>query len=223
MQCTEERFLSDTESHILTVLKIDGIYRNLRFSKKESNAFSFNLTTWPGYLAITGDMGTYVFSRLDDMFCFFRTDKNDFNYNPDGISINPGYWAEKMQSEKQNNHGREFSADCLMASIRSRVAQWCEDMEEDYEDLTDGHGNKFNSHQEFTEACIDEIEGYFQYKEMDEYRFADSMDDFNSEIHKDLNFYEWWDWAQTHEYTFHYIWCLYAIAWGIEKFDELKS
>jgi len=24
-------------------------------------------------------------------------------------------------------------------------------------------------------------------------------------------------------HTFHYVWCLYAIAWGIQKFDEVTN
>ncbi len=156
------------------------------------------------------------------MHSFFRTDKNDFNYNKNGLSINPGYWTEKMQSEKQYNQGKEFSENLLMASIREHAKELCEDLGDEWEDLRDCTGEAFESHEEFIQAYTDEIDEHFTYKEIDEHRFCEAMDDFRSNISSNLNFEEWYEWAETHEYTFHYIWCLYAIAWGIEKFDELS-
>jgi hypothetical protein len=32
----------------------------------------FDVVTWPGHLSISGDMGCFVFTRVDDMFTFFR-------------------------------------------------------------------------------------------------------------------------------------------------------
>lgn len=30
----------------------------------------------------------------------------------------------------------------------------------------------------------------------------------------------WEDFPNCNKYTFHYIWCLYAIVWGIQKYDR---
>jgi hypothetical protein len=46
---------------------------------------AFDILTWSGHLCYTGDMGTYVFARIEDMFDFFR-----------GRRINPQYWGEKV-------------------------------------------------------------------------------------------------------------------------------
>lgn len=70
--------------HVMTVLRDDGLYRHLRFSKPNTGSYRFDLLTWPGYLTITGDMGCYTFTRLPDMFEFF------IGY------INTDYWAEKI-------------------------------------------------------------------------------------------------------------------------------
>ncbi len=31
-----------------------------------------------------------------------------------------------------------------------------------------------------------------------------------------------WEWG-CKEYTFHFLWCCYAIAWGIKTYDESKT
>ncbi|MYX67318.1 hypothetical protein K388_05052 [Streptomyces sp. KhCrAH-43] len=85
------RFKRDTANHAMTVLHEDGLYRHLRFSSNSRGygEYWFDLVTWPGRLAMCGDMGDdYVFSRLPDMFEFFRADRQ--------WGINPDYWAEKL-------------------------------------------------------------------------------------------------------------------------------
>ena len=77
-----ERMLSATADHKLTILHNDGLYRHIRFKNPKSIFYWFDLITWPGVLVFKGDMGCYVFSRLDDMFEFFT-----------GPTINPGYWG----------------------------------------------------------------------------------------------------------------------------------
>lgn len=92
------RFAAETAQHQMTVLRDDGLYRHVRFmhvapnpetGKPERSSFYwFDLLTWPGCLTINGDCGTYTFSRIEDMFEFFR-----------GSRINPMYWAEKVRGE----------------------------------------------------------------------------------------------------------------------------
>ena len=81
-----ERFNSSVADgeQVMTVLRDDGLYRHLRFKKPGSSFYRFDLVTWPNNLTITGDIGTYTFSRVEDMFTFFT------GY------INTDYWAEKI-------------------------------------------------------------------------------------------------------------------------------
>lgn len=75
MSLTVERFLQDVADHKMTVVMDNGVYRHLRFANSDSKlAFNqwFDIVTWPGFLAYSGDMGCFVFSRLKDMFEFFR-------------------------------------------------------------------------------------------------------------------------------------------------------
>ena len=65
-----ERFKKDTAEHQMTVLRDDGLYRHLRFRKPGTGIYGFDIVTWPGYLAISGDMGASMFTRLEDMIQF---------------------------------------------------------------------------------------------------------------------------------------------------------
>jgi len=74
----------DLSKHSLKVLHHEGVYRHLQCQVGDDYHMRFFITTWPNYLAITGDMGTFVFVRTHDMFELFR-----------GV-VNPSYWTEKL-------------------------------------------------------------------------------------------------------------------------------
>lgn len=96
---TSEQFLKDVGSHTMSVLHDDGVYRHLRFAKPGTSHMHFDIVTWPGYLAYTGDMGAFTFTRLRDMLDFFRTSPaNPFN-------IDRRYWAEKCVAEGRHGDG----------------------------------------------------------------------------------------------------------------------
>ncbi len=82
----ETRFKKDVSEHQMNVIKNEGVYRHLTFQKPGTSVYYFEIITTPGLLTINGDMGTYVFSRLHDMFEFFG----------DKQGINPSYWGEKL-------------------------------------------------------------------------------------------------------------------------------
>lgn len=109
------RFTRNTADHQMTVLHDDGLYRHLRFMNPKSSEYWFDLVTWPGRLAICGDIGEdYVFSRLPDMFEFFR-----------GDGINPHYWAEKLGGGRHSV--QEYSESLLRQLVVEHFvgdAQW---------------------------------------------------------------------------------------------------
>lgn len=70
----------------MEILQDDGLHRHVRFAKPGTGLYRFSLVTWPGYLAISGDVESFTFSREPDMFGFFGRHRN---------RINPSYWAEK--------------------------------------------------------------------------------------------------------------------------------
>lgn len=103
------RFARETADHELTIIKDDGLYRHVRFARPKGNMAWwcwFDLITWPGNLVIRGDCGTYIFSRTDDMFGFFRLD---------GGQINPGYWAEKTPGGERSV--QSYSEEVFLARL----------------------------------------------------------------------------------------------------------
>ena len=107
------RFLKDVKSHTMSVEMDNGVHRSLKFSRDNSSTYYFRINTWPGHLCISGDMGTYVFARLPDMFEFFRGDE---------LRINEGYWAEKLQSiscfGSKEGRVKEYDEDATIANIK---------------------------------------------------------------------------------------------------------
>ncbi len=101
---TEERFLRDVAKHEMTIVMDNGIHRNVVFKNPDGSNMWFGLQTWPNNLCFYGDMGTFVFSRLPDMFTFFRK-----GVDGDTIYINTRYWSEKITASDRNGGVEEFS------------------------------------------------------------------------------------------------------------------
>ncbi len=88
--CTEERFLKDISDHELIIVRDNGLDKHLRFRNRSGcSSYWFDIITYSGRLIIDGDCGTYIFARIEDMMDFFRIKSNDWNYNKNGLSINP--------------------------------------------------------------------------------------------------------------------------------------
>lgn len=105
------RFQRDTAAHQLEVIKDDGLHRHLRFRKPGTGCYGFDIVTWPFHLAISGDMGAAMFTRLPDMFEFFRDSSK--HAEPDALCINAGYWAEKCVAN--DGEKKEFSPEVFEA------------------------------------------------------------------------------------------------------------
>jgi len=114
----EARFPTDIAKHRMTVIRDDGLYRHLRFAQPGTRNMSFDILTWPGYLCFCGDMGDYLFMRLEDMLEFFRHDK-----------INPSYWAEKVQAEDKDSGVKEYSQDKARAWVKDALEELDEESE----------------------------------------------------------------------------------------------
>lgn len=194
--CTEQRFLIDVAQHEMTIICDNGVNRHVHFKREGTRCYQFDLITWPGYLCYTGDMGTYVFTRLSDMFDFFRTGINDFMLNKDGLSINPGYWGEKLEAVDKHDGFKKFSLDLFRENVRehlkgeSHSKQLWEEIESSLLDVYFGNG-----HEAYQAVYEFNYEG-FQFSDFE----------YTSE-----------------EYSFRFIWCCYALAWGIQKYDEKKA
>lgn len=201
-----EQFTKDTAEHQLTVLRDDGLYRHLRFKAPSTGFYWFDLITWPGSLTINGDMGTHVFSRVEDMFTFFRS----------GPDINPGYWSEKARA---TNGIKTYSEDLFKQLVTEHADQHAEEMDDE-------------DRERFLTAVREQIlecgETYYEHgarEALDEFRFSRQAPTVGGRAlghRRQMEFTDTWEWDLT-DYTHQFLWCCFAIRWGIEQYDALKA
>lgn len=219
--CSETRFLQDAANHVMTVMRDDGVNRHVRFRRPDSSAYWFDLITWPGTLCIDGDMGTYVFRRLHDMFEFFRTDQEHYNRTgrANQLAINPEYWDEKLQAPSPRD-AMEHSVDSFRQHVKEAFDFWvkCSQPEDEYS--TEAERNKFNDDKAaLWSALNDEV---LSVADDGDVRSYDAAREFRCEEAPDFNMHDCWEW-NCREFKFHFIWCCYAIAWGIKNYDQAKG
>lgn len=203
MICTEERFIPDIAKHAMQVMHDDGVYRHLRFQNPETFNQWFELITWPGHLCISGDVASYVFTRLEDMFEFFRCQRDDGE-----LHINDYYWAEKLVA--QDCHGRycegvkRWDSQAFELAIKER---YDEHVREEMQETPDDH-------QELWTLLEEEVLLYSEDKALAMSAACD-FDEYGLNLE---DFYE----TDCTRWNYNFIWCLYAIAWGIRQYDALK-
>jgi len=192
---TKESFLKDVDRHAITVVHDSGIYRHVRCNRPGTVIMSFDVVTYPGYLCYSGDMGCFVFSRLDDMFEFFRHEKED------ELAINPRYWHEKLQATDRPDGSEEYDEDIARANINEHI-------ENNYADRPD--------YKELKQAVIDDVLNHAGT----EYELREAL--YSFDFNGRNPFADSWEW-RFQSYTFRYIWCLYAIVWAIRQYDAVKA
>ena len=189
----KNRFLDDVKEHQMTIIRNNGIDRHIRFRKQNTICYGFELITWDGHLCVTGDCGTYVFSRVKDMFSFFSNDKKE-------LFINPHYWGEKLLSVDKTCGYKEYSQECFESSIRSYFDAW-----------------EFENENQQNEVWWDIKINVLPHGCDGETRAYDAANEYKSEYGHEFS--DFWE-CDLQDYTYHFIWCLYAIVWGIEKYDQ---
>lgn len=215
--CTEEQFLRDVAKHELIVIRDDGVNRHVRFKEPSTINQFFDLITWPGHLCYTGDMGTYVFQRTTDMFDFFRKPRG----TDGGLRINLGYWTEKLIAVDGNRGGgkvKAFDEEKFKRVINKYRVKWMRGAKES--GSLDQEGRR-----ELWEAVEDEVMGALEEggdrAQYAAYDFHFGPDELAKRRHG-WGFDDLFEHDFT-EYTHSIIWCCYALAWGIEKYDAAKQ
>lgn len=191
----KQAFPRDVATHRMTVQLDQGVFRHIRFARPGSNSYAFEITTWPGHLAFSGNMGCFVFSRLHDMFGFFRHD-----------DINPGYWAEKVVAEDSHSPGvKEWSPDrfraCVLEHVHDRTAE-----DGVSQGLLDAVMEEVLAHADCEqEACQAAHSFTFRMPDGRTFQFDDFFEN------------------RLTEHTYHFLWCLYAIVHAIKAYDKSKA
>ncbi len=190
-ECTPERFAKDVSKHVMTVELDQGCHRSLLFKEPGCITQYFRLNTWPGHLAISGDMGSFVFSRTHDMFSFFRNDSG---------GINVGYWVEKLMATDAQDGHREFDGQVF----KSRIV-------EEFRSYWEGTSNYEDRRECWQAVREDLLDIDFQH----ELEARNAVNEFS---HGDL-FVDFWETRLTKP-TYRLIWAMRAIVWGIQQYDE---
>lgn len=142
-------FIERVKNHEVKILKDDGVYRHLLCKNPDSVFDHFEIITSPGYLFYVGDMGAFTFTRVNDMFTFFRRDE---------LKINTGYWGEKCVAGVI----REYSYETFKENVKDYFESF-------FPEETEGRKEEWERIKERiieTDACEHE---YAAYQAVNEY------------------------------------------------------
>lgn len=198
---TAEQFLADVSNHKMAVKLDNGLYRHLMLRQPGNSNMWFEIVTWPGRLTVSGDMGTWTFARLEDMFKFFRDGK---------MRINADYWSEKIEQGVHGgrNEAKVFSEDLFKKQLLDRLAGYelhPDDLAEVTEALQDEVLNQDCKYDLLIAAR--DFKHRFDHQPGDQRRYFQ----FDS-----------CDLPSGKEYSYHFLWCLYAIVWAIQQYDAVR-
>lgn len=210
----DTRFLLDTTFHRLEIIRDDGLYRHLRMKQPGTSCYYYDIITWPGYLTVTGDMGTWTFSRIADMFNFFGAWEGE---------INTHYWSEKLEAgagcSARELLAKEYNHEAFCRSLKESMREYLDDSEEDQtedEDWDDEDETPDSEKAKVREAVRELCRGEFS-NEWEAYQAvyeADWPDRWSSwDICDGLTF---------KTYTSHFRWILFAITWAISKYHNAR-
>ncbi|WP_299830740.1 hypothetical protein [uncultured Roseobacter sp.] len=195
----QHRFKSAVRNHKMTIEQDDGVFRCINFSAPDTSIYQFRLTTWPGHLAISGDLDDFIFTRLRDMFDFFRFAGPDYTRTD---YPNYDYWAEKTQAVSKHGALTSFCENLYVKAIRRDMSQHVSGMA-----LSDAR-----------ECVIDaRIDDLF-YPPHDTREAISRAQDWRCPITGNHPFGEFWD-HRLEDYSFGFKFACHAVQWGIKQYD----
>jgi hypothetical protein len=174
-----------------------------------------------------------VFSRLRDMFEFFRS--------PAG-HINPGYWSEKLTSNRDTvkRYSREM--------FEQLVAEHLEESEEEWPGVTAAWAAAMDDtidydldHEESARQALGDFEFGAKFAavcpcggrievSVDDLIPADWRDKhprglghpYKTDRISGFRFTDTWEWGLK-DYDHWFLWACHAIAWGIRQYDKARA
>ena len=191
-------FAKDVASHVMTIHRDEGVDRRVTFRRPETRCMSFELVTWPGVLAYTGDMGSFMFTRLHDMFEFFRLPEYPARL-PDFR-----YWEEKCIAADRHGGTRQFNVELFEQNVKAWLVGFTRDLPR-------------KQRMDVWRQANDELLGRTFDHDIDAYRAAM---DFTWNGRAPLQ--DFWE-VSCDEHTYHFTWACHAIAWGIQQFDAAQA
>lgn len=197
-------FLRDVRDHKMTIELDQGVHRCILFGRtRASSAYHFRLVTWPGHLSISGDMGDYTFSRLHDMFTFFRFAGPEYDKTD---RINVGYWCEKLTSVCKYGGTEELDEAAYTEAVRCCL---------------NGHINGMSLHDAKRVVRDVRWDGLLEAPSSIP-EAQDMVSAWRCPVTGNSLSSNFWDYRIT-KASYHLVWCLRAIQWGIKQYDLVKE
>lgn len=209
--------------HKIEILRHDGVYRHFHCAKPGTCVYSFDIITFPMYLAIVGDIGQLLLARDFDMIEWAKRSVKDLSY-----------FAEKIVRSIPT---KEYSEDRAKKLIAERVHQLRNETLVDCEDC-EGSGKvaiEFNqcttcqSEEEHEEKCVLTItckmcnsgkavnEDHDNWDEINALRDIDTSNEFEAYAgwrdatgDSDVNFMD---------YNSNVLWCREAVLWFLKQLE----
>lgn len=237
-----ERFTRETATHEMKILHDDGLYRHIRFTNPECRwAYWFDLITAPHALIFRGDGESFVFSRLEDMFQFFRSGI----WEDGSIHINPHYWAEKLTSNRDSvmkyDHVifeqavKEHVAEAILDRSAPRgISRAVKELLEDGDITWEGGARRELEDFEyctFTASCACGASQTFKNRldptlwgarHVRQYIHTAGTHRTSVEQGKAFRFEDTWEW-DFRDYDWSFLWACQAIVWGIARYDAQRA
>lgn len=195
------RFSEEIARHTMTVIRDAGLYRHLRFRRPDTTCMQFDILTWPGHLCYTGDMGSYLFRRLNDMLELFRRGASRRPFE-----IDFSYCAEKAEAIDRCDGLRRWDAELFRREVRAYFEQWLEDSRDD----------------------ISEDRKKALWQELEDEVLAQADEGEWSAMHALFTFesdgFYLRDFELNHEsWSYRFMWCCHALEWAIEQYDAYSD
>ena len=206
---TAELFAADISTHGIRVTLDAGLHRHIQCSAQPHTLNqSFQVTTFPMHLCITGDMGSFTFSRQRDMLAFFRSD------SPHRVDYN--YLAEKCVAQDTSTAVWEYDQAACLDDLTRMVSDFIECYElgpeaatalrDECEEMVLAH---VDESEEIVRAAADAFEFFMPGPEdAHGYRARRGVAVFT-----DLFEHNW------RRPSFHFSWCCRAILWAVYQYD----
>lgn len=202
VEVSRERFVHETREHDVKIVRDDGLYRHVRCQAPGTWIYGFDVVTWPGYLAIVGDAGDFVFSRIRDMFEFFAGERSHDYVNPD-------YWIQKLQAPRPDG-ARVYSERALWSHLREWASYEAE------------YGGTYGEEWFYARDLLEALERELRYRDLyHEQDARQALRDVEDEVGEQV-FGEAWEW-DLRDYDWQFLWCCHAIVFAIKGYRQIKG
>ncbi len=204
--CTQEIFLRDVRSSYADIVHWNGLHRHVAFRNNIYPNKRFDMITWPGHLCLDNLSETFVFSSQLDMLEYFRATPQRREYaaaRGESLWAAPEVWMSRMVGTSMSGHA-VFSQAKFVQNTRDFI--------------------RIRSHlNEVTRtALLQRLEREVFTREFEtEAGALRSVIECGKTLGVDLEDIHFV--VDCAEVSYSYLWCCYAIAWGIERIDEIMA